>query len=276
MSGYESKLVKLKVFELGELNARTTPVKTTIENAISQANYEVSRLKKEMTEQLSTTTDERVFAEWEAKIADLLRNTPDVVEETSPGETQIGIFAGVAQSIFTGKTSDYFTHATGINFGFNVDVKKSRFGLDMNLDFNRTKQELEKKGYWPAKMKTHFASFELTYGIKLQKNKWLTVPFAGFAVSEFTPAKADKEDRRRLDGYSPVIGLELNRYFRSKSDLFESTYFFYKLRASVNPSNLVKNYSGTQFNLKLAIGFDVSKVKSKMVKKSNYQLAVTH
>lgn len=61
--------------------------------------------------------------------------------------------------------------------------------------------------------------------------------------------------------------MEINRYFGNKNDSYENASFFYKLRVSVNPSNLIKDYSGTQFNLKLAVGFDVSKVKSKKVKK---------
>jgi hypothetical protein len=47
----------------------------------------------------------------------------------------------------------------------------------------------------------------------------------------------------------------------------ENASFFYRIRASVNPVNLIKNYSGTQFNLKVAVGFDVAKVKSRLVKR---------
>lgn len=267
LSGYESRLIKLKVFELGVLDGRTVPVKTSIENALSQATDEVSQLKKDMTEQLSSLGNDQIFSEWEAKMDSLLRTTPDIIEESNPGKFQLGVFIGITQSIFTGKTADYFTNATGMNLGFNVDLKKSRLGIDMNLDLNKTKQELESKGYWQAKMKTHFASFEVTYGIKLLKNNWLSVPFAGFSVNELTPAKSDKEDKRKLTGYSPVIGFEINRYFGKRNDSYESTSFFYKCRASINPSNLIKDYGGTQFNLKLAIGFDASKMKRKMVKK---------
>lgn len=267
LSGYESKLIKSKVFELGELDERNTPAKTAIDNAISQANNEVSQLKKNMTVQLSEPDNEQAFTEWESKVADLLRNTPEITEERSPGKLQLGLFLGATRSIFTGKTSDYFTDATGLNFGFNVDVKRSRFVLDLNLDFNKTKQELENRGYWSPRMKTHFASIEITYGVKLPENKWLAVPFAGFSVNEFTPAKSDKDDKRRLDGYSPVVGLEINRYFGSRHDPYENVSFFYKCRASINPSNLIKDYGGTQFNLKLAIGFDTSKAKTKLVKK---------
>lgn len=267
LSAYQSRLIKLKVFELGELDGRITPVKNSVDNAIAQANDEIAPLKKNLIEQLWKPGNEQALTEWETKVADLLQKTPDVVEEQNLSKLQLGAFIGVTRSIFTGKTSDYFTDATGMNLGFNVDVKKSRFGLDMNLDFNKTKQDLEKKGYWPAKMKTHFASIEITYGIKIPKKKWLSVPFAGFAVNEFSPAKSEKGDKRRLAGYSPVIGFEINRYFGKQDNFYESTYFFYKLRASVNPSNLIRDYGGTQFNLKLAFGFDASKVKSRMARK---------
>ncbi|HWV32127.1 MAG TPA: hypothetical protein VN038_20845, partial [Dyadobacter sp.] len=166
LSGYESRLIKLKVLELGVLDGKIAPVKTSMENAFLQANNEVSQLKKDMTEQLSSTGNDQIFSEWEAKIANLLQNTPEVVEESVPGKLQFGVFVGLTQSIFAGKTSDYFTNGAGMNLGFNIDLKKSRLGLDISLDFNKTKQELESKGYWPAKMKTNFTSFEFTYGIK--------------------------------------------------------------------------------------------------------------
>lgn len=267
LSGYHSQLIKLKVFELGEQSQFITPVTKAIDGAIFQANNEVSQLKKDMISHLSQPDNEQAFAEWEARISDLLRNTPDIVVEKSLSKLQLGLFIGATRSIFTNKTSDYFNDATGLNFGFNVDIKKSRLVLDLNMDFNKTKRALESKGYWPAKMKTHFASIEITYGIKVSKNKWLTVPFAGFSVNEFTPAKSDREDKRKLVGYSPVIGLEVNRYFGNKKDPYEHASFFYKLRVSVNPSNFIKDYDGAQFNLKLAVGFDASKVKTKMVKK---------
>ena len=267
LAGYESRLIKLKVFELGTLDGRVSLIKASMENAFLQANNEISQLKKDMTEQISSLGNDQVFNEWEATIANLLQSTPEIVEESTPGKLQSGVFLGITQSIFTGKTSDYFTNATGMNLGFNIDLRKSRLGLDMSLNLNKTKQELENKGHWQAKMKTHFASFDVTYGIKLSKNNWLSVPFAGFSINEFTPAKSEKEDKRKLVGYSPVVGFEINRYFRRKSDSYERTFFFYKCRASVNPSNLIKDYGGTQFNLKFAIGFDVSKMKSRMVKK---------
>lgn len=267
LSGYESRLIKLKAMELGELNARIAPVNKTMDSIFFKVNHEVSQLKKDMTESFSKTDDERVLSAWEAKVAALLQSTPEITRESSLGKWQIGMFIGVAQSYFSGKTSNYFTNATGLNYGFNVDLKRSRLVLDVNLDFNKTKNGFEQKGYWPAGMKTHFASIEITYGVKLPKNKWLGVPFAGLSINEFTPTKPDREDKRALDGYSPVIGFEINRYFNNISDSRENVNFFYKCRASVNPSNMIKNYGGTQFNLKIAVGFDVMRVKSRLAKK---------
>jgi hypothetical protein len=93
------------------------------------------------------------------------------------------------------------------------------------------------------------------------------VPYIGLAINEFTPAKSGKDDKRQVVGYSPVVGFELNRLFKNMREPQENASFFYRIRASVNPVNLIKNYSGTQFNLKIAVGFDVAKVKSRMVKR---------
>ncbi|MCF0071030.1 hypothetical protein LZD49_11150 [Dyadobacter sp. CY261] len=267
LSGYQSKLIEWKTFELGELNEKVAPIKPTMDRIFLEATNEVSQLKKDMIEQLSQPDNTQAMAEWEAKLADLLHNTPEIIEEKNVGDFQIGLFAGITRSIFTGKTKDHFTDATGFDFGFNFDIKRSRFELDMNLGFNKTKKELQGKGDWPATMKTHFASIEVTYGVKIHKNKWLAVPYIGLAINEFTPAKSDKDDKRRVDGYSPVVGFELNRLFKDMHEPQEKASFFYRIRASVSPANLIKNYSGTQFNLKVAVGFDVAKVRSRMVKR---------
>ena len=267
LSGYQSRLIEWKTFGLGELNEKITPLKPTMDGVFLEAANEVSQLRKDMIEQLSRPDNAQAMAEWEAKLADLLHNTPEIIEEKRVGDFQAGLFAGITRSIFTGKTRDHFTDATGLNFGFNFDVKRSRFSLDLNLGFNKTRKELHDHGHWPAPMKTHFASFEVTYGVKFRKNKWLAVPYAGLGINEFTPAKSDDDDKRRIDGYSPVVGLELNRLFRNMQMPQENSSFFYRIRASVNPANLIKNYSGTQFNLKIAVGFDVAKVKTRLVKK---------
>ncbi|WP_161597168.1 hypothetical protein [Dyadobacter flavalbus] len=36
---------------------------------------------------------------------------------------------------------------------------------------------------------------------------------------------------------------------------------------SFNPANLIKDNGGTQFNLKIAVGFDTMRVKSRLAKK---------
>jgi len=267
LSGYQSKLIKLKTLELGELNEKVTPVKTTLDSVIFEANNEVSQLKKDMTERLSKSKDEQGLSEWETKVAGLLQGTPEITEEKRLAKWQFGIFAGIGQSYFSGKTSNYFTHATGLNYGFSIDRKISRLVMDMNLDFNKIKTGFEESGYWPAGMKSHFASIEITYGVKLLKNKWLTVPFAGLSINELSPTRSGREDKRRLDSYNPVIGMEINHYFQRTSDSRENVGYFYRCRFSVNPSNLIKDQGGTQFNLKLDIGIDVVRAKSRLVKK---------
>lgn len=268
LSGYQGKLIEWKAFGLGELNERVFPIKPTMDRVFLEAGNEVSQLRKDMIEQISRPDNDQAMIEWEAKVADLLRNTPEIIEEKAVGNFQIGLFAGIFRSIFSGKTKNNFTDATGIDIGFNFEVKRSRFGMDIGLGFNKTRQELEGKGNWPAAMKTHFASIELTYGLKNRKNNWLAVPYTGLAINEFTPAKSSKDDKRRLDGYSPVLGLEMNRIFKNKTDPQENTSFFYRIRASINPSNFIKNNSGTQINLKVAVGFDTAKVRSRLVKKA--------
>ncbi|QRR01151.1 outer membrane beta-barrel protein [Dyadobacter sandarakinus] len=265
LSGYHSRLIKLKASELGEISGRLVAAK--MDSITFQANQEVSVLKKAFAEEFFRHPNKETLQKWEMKISDLLTSTPEIDEERIPGKLTYGLFAGVGHNIFKSKTSENFTNATGINFGLNYDIKKSRFVIDLNLNFNKTKQELEKNGYWPSGMKTHFASIELTYGYKINKNKWLLAPYGGFSINEFTPAKTNKEDKRRMAGYSPVLGLEINRYFKTMADLHEKARIYYKLRMSVNPTNLIKDYAGTQLNIKLAIGFDAVRIKTRLVKK---------
>ncbi|GGB96909.1 hypothetical protein GCM10011325_25290 [Dyadobacter sediminis] len=267
LSGYESRLIKLKAMELGELNARNAPVKQTMDDIFFKVNNEISLLKKDMTESISKSGDEQVLSEWEAKVAALLQSTPEVITETTLGKWQVGMFMGIAQSYFSGKSSHYFTTATGLDYGLNVDLKRSRLVFDVNLDFNKTKIGFEQNGNWQTGMKTHFASVEITYGFKLPKNKWLAVPYAGLSLNELTPRRPSDEDKRSLDGAGPVIGLEINRFFGNMTDSWENVNLFYKCRASFNPANLIKDNGGTQFNLKIAVGFDTRRVKSRLAKK---------
>ncbi|RAJ90874.1 hypothetical protein LX87_05418 [Larkinella arboricola] len=270
LSGYQSRLIEWKAFELGELSGKDASIKTAMDRIFFEAENEISRLRKDMIEQLSGRDYAQRMAEWETKIADLLHATPEVMEEKTVGNFQIGLFAGITRSIFAGKTKDHFTDATGVNYGFNLDLKRSRFGLDMNLGLNQTRKRLESRGDWPAAMKTHWTSIELTYGIKIPRGKWLSVPYVGLGINEFSPARSSQDDRRRVDGYSPVVGLELNRIFKTNSNPKGHVFFFYRIRASVNPSNFIKKYSGTQLNLKIAVGVDAARVRSRLVKKASF------
>jgi hypothetical protein len=267
LSGYEARLIEWRAFELGELNEKVDPIKPTLDRIFLETSNEVSQLRKYMIEQLSRPDNAQAMVEWEAKVTDLIRNTPEITEEKAVGNTQIGLYAGIGRNIFSGKTKEHFTNATGLILGFDLDIKRSRFGLDMNFGFNKTKKELEGKGDWSAAMKTNLASIELIYGVKIPKNKWLAVPFAGLGINEFTPAKSGNEDRRHVVGYSPVLGFELDRLLKNMTDPRENASLFFRIRASVNPSNFIKNYRGTQVNMKLAVGLNAAKVRRKMVKK---------
>lgn len=268
LSGYHSKLIKLKMLELGEMKEKNVPLKTVLDSVIFEANNAASQLKKELTEQLAKSADEQVFSAWETKIAGLLQSTPEITEEKRLANWSFGVFAGIGQSYFSGKTRNYIKTATGMNYGFSIDHKRSRLAVDINLNFNKVNNAFEEGGSWQAGMKTHFASTEITYGVKLPKNNWLTVPYAGLSINELTPFRASTEDKRLLDGFNPVVGLEINRYFSKSSSSWKNLDLFYRLRFSVNPSNLIKDQHGTQFNLKLDIGMDAVRVKRRLVKKS--------
>lgn len=267
LMAYQGRLLQWKVFQLGD-QFTAASMEKAVEDASYQANREVAQLGKEMSTQLSTG-NEQILSAWEGKVSDLLRSTPEVELQTQPYGMQLGLFMGVSQSFFTGKTATRFTNPTGFDLGFNVDYKRSRLVLDISLGLDKTKMELEEKGVWPVGLKTTFTSVELTYGYKFAKDKWLAVPYAGLGINGFSPRPQKNGDRRNLDGYSPVVGFELNRYFKNMGDSGEDANFFYRLRASINPSNFVKHYAGTQFNVKLAAGFDVIRLRRKFVKKSS-------
>lgn len=267
IQGYHARLLKIRALELGELKVSGESAKAKMDSIFFKSSQEIAQLRKSLDKDLGTKNTEEVIAVWERRVFDLIKSTPDIQVEDRIGKWQIGMFIGVGRSFFSDKTKQYFSDATGLNYGFEADLKKSRFALDLNLNFNKVKQGFEKEGIWQPGMKTHFAGVEVSYGRKLVRNKWLIVPYAGLSVNGFTPAKTEKNDKRDVTGYSPVLGIEVNRNFKFLDAADEKVFFFYKCKLSVNPSNLIKNYGGTQVNSKLAVGFDVSRVRKRMVSK---------
>lgn len=267
LEGYHARLLKNRALELGELKGSGESAKAKMDSIFFKSSQEIAQLRKSLDKDFGTKNTEEVIAAWERRVSDLIKSTPDIQVEDRIGKWQIGMFIGVGRSFFSSKTKQYFSDATGLNYGFEADLKKSRFALDLNLNFNKAKQGFEKEGIWQPGMKTHFVGVEVSYGRKLVHNKWLIVPYAGLSINGFTPAKTEKDDKRDVTGYSPVLGVEINRNFKFLDAADEKVFFFYKCKLSVNPSNLIKNYGGTQVNLKLAVGFDVSRVRKRMVRK---------
>jgi hypothetical protein len=270
IQGYGSRLLKLKASKLGELKRSSGDLKAKMDNIFFQVNIETSELRKALDMDLRSNPSEGTLMYWEERVVKLIRETPNLVVQTQVGNHLMGIFIGSGTNIFLGKTKDYFTNPIGLNFGFQFDYKKSRLALDLNLGYNKTLGYLESKGKWEQGTKSNFTNIELTYGVKLLKNHWLASPYIGFAVNEFTPRKSMNEDKRSAVGYSPVVGLEFNRSLQNKNSRNAESPVFYKLKISVNPSNLVKNFAGTQINLRLSVGLNVAAiVKKKLVESSS-------
>lgn len=212
--------------------------------------------EQELTADPSAATLQR----WATKVTELIKQTPEVEVVENFTKWSVGLYAGLGRNLFLGKTKTYFTDATSFNFGFSFDHSKSRISFDMNLGGNTTKNYFYRKGDWLPDTKTNLAAIELTYGRKIQRNHWVSIPFIGVAVNEFTPRK-NKDDNRILTGYGPTAGIEICRIFKTKSDYQERAFFFYKARLSVSPTNFVSGLSGSHINLRIAVGFDASKAK---------------
>ncbi len=274
IEGFGSKLLRYKVLQLGELKGSDQELNKKLDHVLFQTSQETALLKKEMNQDIQSKNVNETYKIWEVKIYDLINKTPNVLLENQLAKWQLGCFIGIANNIFAGKTKNYFKNATGLNYGFEVDVRKSRFAIDLTLALNKSNALLERNGTWQPNTKTSLAAIELTYGIKIPGNKWLTVPYAGLSVNEITPRKADREDKRKLTGYSPAVGIELNRNFRNREKYGEKVTFFYKAKLSVNPSNMISKIGGTQVNFRVAIGFDTSLVKKGSCKRTDLFLSI--
>jgi len=264
LSGYNAKLLKLRAMQMDPLKCTPEELRVKMDDLFFQTNASVLQLRKKFDLDLQKEETVEVISAWENKIDSLLNSTPDVVVENQTTNWQIGLFIGVGRNILFGKTKSYFTDATGLNFGFELDVKKARFALDMNLGFNKTVKYFDRKAIWEPGTKTNLTAIEFSYGYKISKKGWIVVPYAGLSINGFTPRKVKDDDRRELNGYGPVVGIELNRIFKKQIDYQESVILFYKAKLSLSPTTFENDFAGTQINLRVSIGFDVSKTRRRM------------
>lgn len=262
IEGYSTKILKHFVFQIGEVPQEM--VRQKLDSAYSRVNDIIVELKKDFERDILRYPSDSTLSMWNNKITHLISETPVYKQIEIPRKMNVGIYIGSSNSFLFGKTRDYFSNSFGINFGFDLDFNKSRLAVDMNLGANKTKNDFENKGTWLNRSRTNLTNFEFTYGLKYNAQKWLTIPYVGFAINEFTPRRADKDDKRRLIGYSPVIGIELNRIFSQLENISELTRFVIKGKLSVNPSNFIKNMGGPQVNLRIGIGFNTVKTKKQM------------
>lgn len=272
LHGLHLRRLELKIQDLVPVTSYFFKAEDMIAQSLREAENEMKKEIGQFDSEISQAFNmqenpDPVFLKWEEKIKTGLRNTPRVElrEETGIG---LGLFVGAGHSFLSGKTAACFTNPTVFSFGFQFDGKKySRFGIDMRIGSNKTLQPLQFRGDWEKGLRTNLANIEFTYGYRIPGRKVRFVPYAGLAVNEFTPRKADNSDKRRIDGYSPVIGLEFNHIVAElNNDPREMVKFFYKCKVSCNPSNFVRHIAGPQFNFSLTLGFEAVPKRLRMVK----------
>ena len=269
IEGYHGKLVRHEAMKLGKMKGPDNILAQRVDSVLHSVEQQVAQLRKDFRQDLRTFNKGEVLRVWEGKISGLLEKTVDIEIVDEISKLQSSIFIGIGSNVFAGKTGDYFTNSTGVNVGFDFDVKKSRFTMDLNLGGNRSKKFLEKEGEWAPDLKTTVASIEFSYGYKFTKEKWLVIPYLGLAVNEITPRKNSREDKRSLTGFSPVVGVELNNIIRllSTTDT-QIMNLYWKAKLSVCPTNFVQKVAGPQINLRLDIGMSTLSIKKKHSKKS--------
>jgi len=261
-----------KIYDMGSLGGYLFKAEDEIAYRIRETEKdlekEIEKLNREIQQAVNMgESTNRVFSEWEQKIKSSLKTTDRIRlrEETGWG---MSFFIGMGYSLLSGKTGACFTDPTALSLGLQFDDKKrSRFGVDIRLGVNKTLQPLQFKGDWEKGLRTNLANIEFTYGYRVPVKKILFVPYGGVAVNEFSPRKSDNSDKRRIDGYSPVVGLEFNHFVAGiNKNPRETVKFFYKCKASYNPSNFVRSIAGPQLNFSLTLGFDTVPKRLKMVR----------
>jgi hypothetical protein len=265
LSGYHSKLLKLRVYELGVKGGSLRELQNKMDTIYLQTRDEIGNLYTQLRE------DSQFFGNtslpvWESNVRDLLNSTPDIKEVARMPKAQLGVFISVSQEFFSDDTREVFKNATGGGMGLYLDVKRSRVMLDMGIGVSRTKTEIDARGYWEEGTRATHVRADLTYGWKVVNKGVALIPYVGYGVSEFTPSKTEKGDRRAARGYSPVIGLEFNKKFKEAENFYEKTTYFARASVAVTPWNNIRNYAGTQVNLKLSVGLSGSKRKYDYVK----------
>ncbi|HEV7346686.1 hypothetical protein [Telluribacter sp.] len=273
LEGYATKRLKARVVELGTFKGTPERLKSTLDGIFHQVSQEIQQLRSDLNQDLEDSDNpQSVLERWEYKVHNLLKVTPDVEMVQNRSNWQVGLLVGIGRHIFTGNTKINFSDATSFVFGFGGDIRNSRLLMDFALGANKALRYIqESKGQWESGTRTNFAGIALTYGRKIQKKDWLVVPFLGMAVNEFTPAKSSQEDLRRLIGYSPVLGLELGRYFKKSVNFKEEVLCSYRGKLSVHPSNFIRdldrtqNFAGAQFNLQVFFAVDGVLLRKKMM-----------
>jgi hypothetical protein len=265
LSGYHSKLLKLRAYEVGLKGGSLRELNRQMDSVYLQTKDEIGNLYTQFRED-SQFFGNSALPVWESNVRDLLTNTPEIKEVVIAPQTQWGMFLSVSQEFFADKTKEVFKHATGGGMGIYLDVKRSRFLVDISIGASRTKGEIDAKGYWAAGTRATHARADLMYGWKVIDKSFALVPYVGYGLSEFTPSKAEKDDKRAARGYSPVIGLEVSRKFKHTENMFEKTSYFARASVTVTPGNNIRNYGGSQVNVKLSVGLSGAKMKYKDVK----------
>jgi hypothetical protein len=273
LEGYATKLLKARVVELGTFKGTQDGLKSTLDGIFFQVSKEMQQLRSDLSANLeNSTTPQVVLESWENKVHQLLKETPDVVIVQNRSTWQVGLSVGLGRHIFSGNTKIHFSDATSLGFGFGGDIRNSRLSLDFALGANKALRYIqERHGQWEAGSRSNLAWIALTYGRKIQKKDWVVTPFIGMAANEFTPATSSQEDRRRLVGYSPVLGLELDRYFKKSVNNKEEVLYAYRGKLSIHPSNFIKdldktqNFGGAQFNLQVFFAVNGVLLRKKMM-----------
>ncbi|WP_345029187.1 hypothetical protein [Ravibacter arvi] len=267
LAGLQERKVRVEIAELNLLPLNLEAARQTIEQLFSRAEEDMDKKEETLVKELSEVSEfqrDVVFQRWEKYVRDELKAMPTIKITRTEG-FGLGVFFGAATSLLNGKTSDYFTNPTAVNFGFDFDFKRHRVILDSRLGFNRTKAELQARGDWETGLKTSHANIEFAYGYLFPVKDWILIPYAGLAINEFTPRKNDKNDKRKVVGYAPVVGFEFNHLFFRQDLHTAKQSFLYKIKLSYCPNNFIKNYSGGVFSLGASIGIQSTAIKRKTI-----------
>lgn len=269
--GLHTRRVEERVFNLGEIQGAIFRAEDKIGRVLKasegELRSELALFEKELSDAGAMSLLKPVLARWEKRISDSLRTYKGYELDEVAGKFRLGVFLGMGYASFLGRTADYFSNARSFNFLFQLDAReRSRFALDMKLGGSRALRDFVHKDIWESGLRASFANAELTYGFKIPlSSRVLLIPFAGISVNEFTPRRAEDTDRRRVTGYSPVIGLEFDNVLFVFEDPREITKVGYKGKLSYSPSNFIGPIAGPQLNFSLTFGFDAGLVKTKMI-----------